>query len=140
MYWRHVLTLSAANYPPNITADAVFRVNLGLESIYALTVVDPGDNFTLSIQGGLPSNSVLEEVEEEEYVFHWTLMELTNEPLVFVANDSRGASSTFSPVVEVCACVNGGACTREGLITSNATITLKCMCTEGTFHAHLTAK
>ena len=96
-----------------------------------LTVIDPGDNVTLSIRGGLPVNSVLERVDEEEYIFIWTLMELTNKPLVFVANDSRGAASTFSPVVEVCACVNGGACTREGVITSNATVTLKCMCTEG---------
>jgi hypothetical protein len=94
-------------------------------------VVDADDNFTLGIRGGLPINSILEEVDEGEYLFRWNLMELTNEPLVFVANDSRGASSTFSPVVEVCACVNGGTCTREGLITSNTTITLRCMCTEG---------
>ena len=103
-----------------------------MESSYTLTVIDPEDNVTLSIQGGLPVNSVLEKVDDEEFVFLWTLMELTNEPLVFVANDSRGAASTFTPVVEVCACVNGGDCTREGVITSNATITLKCMCTEGT--------
>ena len=100
------------NFPPNISADAVFRVTLGMESIYILTVMDPGDNVTLSVRGGLPVNSVLEKVDEEEYIFIWTLMELTNEPLVFIANDSRGAASTFSPVVEVCACVNGGACTH----------------------------
>ena len=125
--------ISTENFPPNISADAVFRVTLGMESIYILTVVDPGDNVTLSVRGGLPVNSVLEKVDEEEYIFIWTLMELTNEPLVFIANDSRGAASTFSPVVEVCACVNGGVCTREGIITSNATITLKCMCTEGMY-------
>lgn len=123
--------ISTENFPPNISADAVFRVTLGMESTYILTVMDPGDNVTLSVRGGLPVNSVLEKVDEEEYIFIWTLMGLTNEPLVFIANDSRGAASTFSPVVEVCACVNGGACTREGIITSNATITLKCMCTEG---------
>lgn len=125
--------ISTENFPPNISADAVFRVTLGMESTYILTVVDPGDNVTLSVRGGLPVNSVLEKIDEEEYIFIWTLMELTNEPLVFVANDSRGAASTFSPVVEVCACVNGGTCTREGIITSNATITLKCMCTEGIY-------
>ena len=128
-----VFTIPTANFPPNISADAVFRVNLGMESNYTLTVIDPGDNVTLSIRGGLPINSILEKVDEEEYVFVWNLMELTNEPLVFIANDSRGAASTFTPVVEVCACVNGGACTREGLVTSNATITLKCMCTDGKF-------
>ena len=128
-------SFSPANFPPNISAEAVFRVTLGVEANYILMVVDPGDNFTLNVQGGLPSNSFLEEeVEEGEYLFRWTLMALTNEPLVFVANDSRGASSIFSPVVEVCACANGGDCTREGLITSNATITLQCMCTEGEFY------
>ena len=95
-------------------------------------MVDPGDNVTLSLLGGLPVNSVLETLDNLEYVFRWTLMELTNEALVFSANDSRGASSIFSPIVEVCACVNSGACTREGIITSNATITLRCMCTQGT--------
>ena len=124
----------AENFPPNISADAVFRVMLGLESVYTLTVFDEDDNFTLSLQGDFPINAALEAVDEMVYVFRWTLMELTNDlqPLVFVANDSRGASSTFSPVVEVCACANGGACTRDGIITSNATITLKCMCTQGT--------
>ena len=104
-----------------------------MESNFTLTVIDPGDNVTLSVRGGLPINSVLEKVDEEEYIFVWNLMELTNKPLVFIANDSRGAASTFTPVVEVCACVNGGACTREGLVTSNATVTLKCMCTDGRF-------
>ncbi len=98
---------------------------------FTITVVDPGDKFTLSVQGGLPLHSVLEKVEEEKYIFSWNLTELTNEPLMFIANDSRGASSIFSPVVEVCACINRGVCTREGLVTSNATITLKCRCTEG---------
>ena len=102
-----------------------------METYFTLTVVDPGDRFNLSVQGGLPLHSVLEKVEEDNYIFSWNLMELTNEPLVFIANDLRGASSIFSPVVEVCACVNGGVCTQGGLITSNATITLKCMCTEG---------
>ena len=126
-----ILVNSTANLPPNISADAVFRVTLGLESSYILTVVDPGDNVTLSLLGGFPVNSLLETLDKVEYIFRWTLMELTNEALVFVANDSRGASSIFSPIVEVCACVNGGACTREGIITSNATITLRCMCPQG---------
>ena len=126
-----MLLISADNFPPNISADAVFRVFLGMETNFTLTVIDPGDNFTLNVQGGLPLHSVLEDEEGDSYIFRWNLMELTNEQLMFIANDSRGASSIFSPVVEVCACVNGGVCTQEGLITSNATITLKCMCTEG---------
>ncbi len=131
IYYLIYYLIFAENFPPNISSEAVFRVFLGLVNNFTLTVVDPGDNFTLSVQGGLPLHSVLEKVEEDSYIFSWNLMELTNEQLVFIANDSRGASSMFSPIVEVCACVNGGVCTQEGLITSNATITLKCMCTEG---------
>jgi hypothetical protein len=56
---------------------------------------------------------------------------VTTAPLAFVANDSQGASSIFTPNVEVCACVNGGNCTKDGLLSSDATIVLNCVCPEG---------
>ena len=37
----------------------------------------------------------------------------------------------LEPTVEICACANGGSCTRNGLITSNLTIIMNCQCTEG---------
>lgn len=120
------------NFPPNISADATFRVNLGQESTFTLYVEDPGDEFNLTIRGGLPEDSVLEEVDEGEYEFCWTLQEITTEPLVFVANDTRGAFSVFVPTVEVCACVNGGNCTLDGLLTSDATVVMNCVCNDGT--------
>ena len=120
-----------ANFPPNISADAVFNIRLGQESTFTIIVKDPGDNFTLTVLGGLPSNSVLEYKGEGEYIFRWTLQETTAEPLIFSANDSKGASSTFVPIVEVCACANGGNCTRDGLLSSNATVILNCVCPEG---------
>ena len=120
-----------ANFPPNITADAVFIVTVGQESAYIVTVVDPGDNFTLTVLGGLPPNSELESLEDGEYLFLWNLQEIITQPLVFIAIDSKGASSTFIPVVEVCACSNGGNCTREGLLSNNATVVLNCVCPQG---------
>ena len=96
-----------------------------------LSVVDSNDNFTLSLQDDLPGNVVLERLSEGEYRFRWTLEEITNQSLVFVANDSRGASSLFTPTVEICACVNRGICSLDGLITSNITIIMNCLCTEG---------
>ena len=99
--------------------------------MFTLTVVDPGDEFTLSTQGGLPQGSTLEKIAEGEYVFHWNLQEITTEPLVFVANDTAGASSTFVPTVEICACVNQGNCTLDGLQTSGATVVMNCHCNEG---------
>ena len=97
-------------------------------------MVDPGDEFTLTILGGLPPNSELEDVGEGEYIFRWNLQEVTYRTLTFVANDSQGASSTYVPVVEICACSNGGTCTRDGLLTGNATVVLNCMCSEGTLY------
>lgn len=90
-----------------------------------------GDNITLAVLGGFPPKSTLENLGEGEYVFRWNLQEVTTKPLVFVATDSKGASSTYVPIVEVCACANGGNCTREGLLSDNATIVLNCMCPEG---------
>ena len=103
--------------------------------MFSLSVVDPGDEFTLNIRGGLPDNSVLEEIAKGEYVFRWKLQEVMTEPLVFVANDTRGASSIFVPTVEVCACVNGGNCTLDGLLTSDPTIVMNCICSDGGYLA-----
>ena len=87
--------------------------------------MDPGDKFTVNVQGGLPPNSLLEELGDGEYAFKWNLQELTNDPLVFVATDTRNASSTHTPIVEVCACANDGVCTRS--------ITMACLCSEGKY-------
>ena len=99
--------------------------------MYSLSVLDPGDNFTLTIQGQLLQDYTLEVVGDREYIFHWNLLEPTSEPLVFIATDSGGASSTFIPTVEVCACANGGNCTLDGLLTSNSTVILNCQCPQG---------
>lgn len=126
------MVCAADNFPPNISADASFRVIVGEESVLTLYVVDhPEDDFTLTVQGGLPENSVLREITDGEYEFRWNLQEITTEPLVFIANDSSGAASVFVPVVEVCACVNGGNCTLEGLLTSDATVVMNCVCSDG---------
>lgn len=119
------------NFPPNISASAIFRVNLNKKSIYNLTVVDSGDNFTLTVSGGLPENSVLEDIGDGNFVFTWNLMEPTSRPLVFVATDFRGASSSFVTRVEVCACVNGGICTLEEVLSANTTVIMNCICDEG---------
>ncbi len=118
------------NFPPNITASNVFLVNLRQESVFMLTVTDPGDEFSLNIRGGLPENSILDE-SGGQFTFRWILQQVTFEPLVFVANDSRNATTLFIPTVEVCACENGGTCTRNGLLTNNATILLNCQCSNG---------
>ena len=119
------------NFPPNISGNSTFRVTLNQETVIFLTVEDPGDNFTLSVQGGLPRNSILEDISDEDFIFRWTPLEVTYDPIIFVANDSRGAATTFTPTVQFCACVNRGNCTLD-TTTTNATIVMNCQCTEGT--------
>lgn len=127
--------ICADNFPPNISAEATLRVNLGEQSVLALSLVDSDDNFTLNIQDGLPDSPILEKISDGEYFFMWTLQQVTNKTLVFIANDTRGAASLFIPTVEICACVNEGVCTLDGLLTSNTTVVMNCLCSEGECHS-----
>ena len=80
----------------------------------------------------LPGDTALEQVENtEEYLLKWTLLEITNVTLTFVARDLKGAATIFSPSVELCACINNGNCTRDGLLVDGPTIVLNCHCSEG---------
>lgn len=122
---------SAENLNPEIAGSATFRVHVNEESVYNFQVVDPGDNFTVDIEDGLPSNPLLHDLGNGDYRFVWNLMEVTNIPLVILATDSRNATSVHIPIVEVCACTNNGICTVDGLLTTNTTITMACICGEG---------
>ena len=101
--------------------------------MFYLTVEDEEDDFTFVVEGGLPENALLEEIGDGEFLFRWNLQSVTNTPLIFVANDSSGASSMFVPIVEICACENGGLCTEENLPTTDMTnVNIKiCLCGEG---------
>ncbi len=119
------------NYPPNITAESTFSVTVSQESVLYLSVNDSRDNFTLSVLGDIPTTSVLEELSRGEFVFRWTLQKITYNPLIFLANDSRGAASLYAPRVEICNCFNDGNCTLDGILSDNATAVLTCLCTQG---------
>ena len=111
----------------------MFRVNIGEESIYSLSVSDPdGNNFTLTLLNEVPDDPKLEQTGEE-YLFVWTLLDITNVTLTFVAMDSKGAATLFSPTVELCACANDGNCTRDGLLVNSPTLVMNCHCSEGMF-------
>ena len=119
------------NFPPSIQAEETFRVTIGQEARLVVTVTDPGDEVTFTVQGGLPANSVLEKISDNEYVFRWSPQQVFFSSLTFVANDSSGATSVFTPILEVCACVNGGNCTLDGVLTSNIIIIMACQCSQG---------
>lgn len=134
LYVSHIINLytlnCAENFPPNISANSTLRVTLGQESMLQVRVSDPGDNFTLNVLRG-PTNSKLEKISAEDFVFRWTPLRVTFEPLMFIATDTKGAASVFTPKVEICACVNRGLCTLDGISSTNATIALNCICPQG---------
>ncbi|XP_064384249.1 uncharacterized protein LOC135333252 isoform X3 [Halichondria panicea] len=116
--------------PPTISANPTLKVTIGVEAIFDLKVNDSnGDAFSLHVQStALPGRWTLNNVTATDYIFRWSLFEVTSEQLVFVSTDSGGSSSTFIPRVEICACVNGGNCTLSGVRNGNATLVMNCYC------------
>ena len=122
----------ADNFPPNITGQSTFIVRIGQMNTYSFTVQDAGDNITVRVIGELPSSAYLEDSGEGRYSLHWIPPEAPNTTLTLLAVDSLGASSTLTPSVHVCACMNEGNCTLEGLPSSDAsTVIMNCDCTKG---------
>ncbi len=126
------------NFPPNITGDSTFRVNLNRPSIYTFTVVDSAHPFTVEVLKELPAGAVLEE-EQGMYTFRWTLDSVTDiQAVAFQAKNSEGAASLLSPRLEVCACVNEGNCTLDGVLnTTVAVIVMNCDCPNGALSAEV---
>ena len=124
--------LLVGNSPPTITGDGVFHVNVGEESIYTFQVNDTND-FNVTIEGGTPEGGVLSDDGNGMYTFSWTTEVIPSiSGLSFVAMDSSGAATLHSPLVQVCACFNGGECTEEGVLSTDELVqTLTCLCTEG---------
>ncbi len=122
---------SVENFPPMLGGSEVFLVTLRQESVYFFNATDEGDNFTVTISGDQPVNSSLEN-NGSLYTFTWTLQELDNTSVSFLAMDSFGAVSMLDPQVQICVCENGGTCTLNGLssITSDPLI-LNCECQQG---------
>ena len=119
------------NSPPNITGDDIFFINVGEENVYTFLVNDTNE-FNVTIEGRLPEGSALINDGDEVYIFMWTPRATPADGVSFVAVDSMGAATLHSPVVQVCACFNGGECTEEGVqVTSDLVQILTCLCTEG---------
>ena len=124
--------LCTDNFPPNITGQGIFTVRVREMNSYSFTVQDPGDNITVSVIGGLPSNALLEDSKDGQYTLHWNPIEAPNTTLTLLATDSLGAASTLTPKVHVCNCFNGGNCTLDGIIsTDDSTILMNCDCIRG---------
>ena len=120
------------NFPPSITGKNMFMVNVGQLNIFNFTVEDMESNITVRAAGGLPTNALLIANGGSHYSLHYSPTVAANRTLTLIATDPHGASSTFTPKVYFCACVNGGDCTLEGVAESDdKVIIMNCACSEG---------
>ena len=131
-----IIFFNVANSPPNITGDDAMLVNIREENVYSFTVTDAND-FNVSIQGDTPEDSELIDTGNGEYIFVWTPTEIPETGISFFAVDELEAASVHSPLVQVCACFNGGTCTEEGVPATNDPVqVLACLCDPGNYVHH----
>ena len=125
-----MVNLNIATFPPIIYGFGTFEVTVGVPSTYNLTVVGG----QLQVLGGLPESSELVESGDGNgiYTFTWTLFDITDTPITFIANNEMGQVFTHSPTLAICACVNEGECTVDGILgTENNIFVFECECPEG---------
>ena len=127
------------SFPPNITAPETFMATVGEESVYTFTASSDSENINVIIlhegEETLPSGVQMNNLNGSNYTITWTPADNTSVlNLTIVAVDPENISSIFDPVVQLCACENGGSCTTDGLLASDFSfIILNCECPEGSY-------
>ena len=112
---------------------------VGEESVYTFTVTSDSQNIIVIIlhegEETLPSGVQLNDPDGDSYTITWTPSDNTsvlNLTIVAMDPNFENISSFFDPVVQLCACENGGNCTTDGLLdTDFSFIILNCECPEG---------
>ena len=113
---------------------------VGEESVYTFTVSSDSQNINVIIlhegEETLPSGVQLNNPDSDSYTITWTPADniaLLNLTIVAADLNMKNISSVFTPVVQLCACENGGICTTDGLLINDFSfIVLNCECPEGT--------
>ena len=139
MHYLYLLKFTVS-FPPNITAPETFMATVGEESVYTFTVSSDSQNINVIIlhegEETLPSGVQLNNSDGDSYTITWTPADNTsvlNLTIVAVDPNLENISSIFNPVVQLCACENGGNCTTDGLLANDFSfVILNCMCPEGT--------
>ena len=112
---------------------------VGEESVYPFTVSSDSQNIIVIIlhegEETLPSGVQLNNPDGDSYTITWTPDDNTsvlNLTIVAMDPNNDNISSFFDPVVQLCACENGGNCTTDGLLANDLSfIILNCECPEG---------
>lgn len=132
-----MICLGLANDPPILMGNNIFLVTIGERSYYTFNVTDDHNNFTLTVEGGLPDNATLQ-VDGSSYTLTWTLslslnqISSFNKTIAIIAKDELNATALLNPQIRICACGEGGSCTAEGLLNvSSNPLILNCDCSPG---------
>ena len=112
---------------------------VGEESVYTFTVSSDSQNINAIIlhegEETLPSGVQLNNPDDDSYTITWSPADNTsvlNLTIVAVDPNLANISSIFNPVVQLCACENGGNCTTDGLlVTDFSFVVLICECPGG---------
>ena len=136
---RYYLILYLVSFPPNITVPETFMATVGEESVYTFTVTSDSQNIIVIIlhegEETLPSGVQLNNSDGDSYTITWAPSDNTsvlNLTIVAMDPNFENISSFFNPVVQLCACENGGNCTTDGLLdTDFSFIILNCECPQG---------
>ena len=102
-------------------------------NIFNFTVQDTDDSIIVNVLGEIsPTGFTIVSNGGSQYSVLYHPAAVSNETMTLIATDPHNASATFSPSLHFCACSNGGNCTLEGLVLSDApTLIMNCACSEG---------
>ena len=112
---------------------------VGEESVYTFTVSSDSENINVIIlhegEEILPSGVQLNNPDGGNWTITWTPADnssVLNLTIIAVDLSVNNIPSTFNPVVQLCACENGGNCTTDGLLANDFSfVVLNCECPEG---------
>ena len=106
-------------------------------NIFNFTVQETDDSIIVNVLGEIlsPTELTIASNGGSQYSLLYRPTAVSNDTMTLIATDPNNASATFSPSLHFCACLNGGNCTLEGLVLSDAqTLTMNCACSEGTLY------
>ena len=125
---------SIGNFPPVLTGNDTIFAFTNQTVTYHLTVFDPNDTVTVTLNGTLPENYVFTKLDDSSYELSWTPKNASSVSIVFVANDSAGASSRLHPLIRLCDCrldLNATCTMAQGSGGHNRFLIETCHCGTG---------
>ncbi|RDD39384.1 Mucin-like protein [Trichoplax sp. H2] len=124
------LRYASDHEPPSMIGPSSINVTVGSNESFVITATSPnGYNINFTLTGNLPKgiNFVNGSAVGS---FSWDVSSANPVSLTFIATDSKGKSSTFTPVVNMCNCSMNGQCMWNSAV-GEAFAAVPCQCSAG---------